>query len=121
MAFNRSKSSVSNQTTTNEAGFSEISGTAQQVNLERINIEGGDINLTDQGAISASFGFANNALESSNARVSTALSAVGQTTSEAISAVQAAANADTSKVMVSAMKWGSLVVIGFFVAKYFKR
>lgn len=127
-----SRTRVDTRNTPFSTGFSETSGPATSINL---NIATGTksrsyvnptINLTDQGALKAASDIAARSLDevqSFGARLESALvkalAAVSAQSDTAIEAVSSANRSETENIGLAAIKWGALVLGGFFLMRAF--
>lgn len=116
MGFLDSKSDA--RQTSQNAGFSEIAGPAQS-----LNVTGGGkkstqvIQMLDGGAVAGAFQFAGDALERSLRQVEVAGSQASSAIGSAIGAVKESARSETENVFLQGGKWlviGLVAVAGFF-------
>lgn len=107
----KSKSTTTNYTTTQNAGFSEIGGSA-------LALQGSNnaVSFSDQGAIQAATDIATQSLR----QVELAGSNTRATVGEAVKAVTESARAETENIVLTAVKWGAIAFIGWFGIKAFK-
>lgn len=116
MGFFDSKSDA--RQTSQNAGFSEIAGPAQS-----LNVTGGGkkstqvIQMLDGGAVAGAFQFAGDALERSLRQVEVAGSQASSAIGSAIGAVKESARSETENVFLQGGKWlviGLVAVAGFW-------
>ncbi len=102
----------SSSTSSQSAGFSNITGPALQ-----IKGSGNRLTMTDDGAVSGAFGLvesiAGEAL--SNAQVSAQNQA--SSVSQAINAVQQASQGQAQNIATTAIKWGALAALAYFAMR----
>lgn len=99
--FSSSKSKTSKITNTQNAGFSEVTGPA-------LNIQGDSnaVSVLDGGAIAQSFDFAKESLDFSES----AVNAVSSGAKESIKAITETARQETENITIQAMKFGLYAV-----------
>lgn len=122
MGFFDSKSTTRNETVSQNAGFSEVSGPAVSV-----NVKGGGkksstpttVNLLDGGAIAKSYEFAEAAMTSSARQVELAGAGARDLVKESIAAVSENARSETENVSILALKWGALAFIAYAALRAF--
>lgn len=116
MGFLDSKSDA--RQTSQNAGFSEVAGPAQS-----LNVTGGGkksaqvINVLDGGAVAGAFQFAGDALERSLRQVEVAGTQASSAIGSAIGAVKESARSETENVFLQGGKWlviGLVAVAGFW-------
>lgn len=102
-----SRTTTTNTTISQEAGFSEISGQALSVQGE-----GNQISLSDFGAINAGLEIARESLR----QVELAGSNTANTVGQAVQAVSESARAETENIVIQGAKWAALAVMVFAAA-----
>jgi hypothetical protein len=110
--FFNSTSNPETNTYNQNAGFSEINGSATSLNLvsgkkSRTNTT---VNLLDGGAIGRAFDFGGAALK----QVELAGAQTSATIEKAINAVAEAARSDGENVLVTGVKWIAIAAIAYF-------
>lgn len=111
-----SDSKSSTTTTTQNAGFSEIGGSATS-----LNITGGgkksrqdiSVNMLDGGAIKDSFAFASGVTGEALKQVELAGTRASSALTEAVKAVSESNRAETENVWREALKWGVIALLGW--------
>ncbi len=108
--FGGGNSSSTTRTTTQDAGFSQVSGPALA-----LQGTGNNIQFVDQGAIKAATTIATQAL----GNVEIAGQQASQTTSQAVAAVSQAAAGQTDTLITTGLKWAAIIAIAYFAFKAF--
>ncbi len=111
MGFFDSTSKSETTTSSQNAGFSEIQGSASSLNLvtgkKSKNVT---VNALDGGAIANAFAFAGEALKQVELSGANTRGAI----SDAISAVSASARSEPENVAISLGKWALIAAIAYF-------
>lgn len=108
--FGGGNSSSSTTTTTQNAGFSQVGGSALA-----LQGSGNRITLTDKNALDTAQNIASQALH----QVEVASSNGSSIASQAISSISAAAQSDTQSIALTALKWGALAFVAYMAFKAF--
>lgn len=123
MGFFDSKSSSKTETTNQNAGFSEIGGSAVSLNVSGAAGKGSrqdtTINMLDGGAISGAFGFASDAQREALRQVELAGANTRQAVTEAVTAVSESARTESENLIQQALKWGTFAVLGYAALRAF--
>lgn len=101
----------SSSTTAQSGGFSQINGSALQLQGSNNRVM-----LSDQGAIAAAQSIAGEALN----QVQLAGQNQSNTAAAAIQSIASASQGQAQSVLLEAIKWGAIVAVGFFALKLFK-
>jgi hypothetical protein len=113
----------SSSTTAQSAGFSSTTGANTQVqgNNNRIS-------FIDPGALKAATDIAGMSLQAGQNIAGEALNSAADATSganslasQAISAVSLSAQGQTQSILLEGVKWGALVLLGYFLMKVFAK
>jgi hypothetical protein len=121
MGLFSSKSSTQTETTSQNAGFSEIGGSATSINLNLKDNRSGTVNVLDGGAITKAFDFAGAAQSQALKQVELAGAQSAALVKESIAAVSESARNETENVTLAAVKWGALALIAWAVAGALRR
>lgn len=120
-----SKSTTSSRTTTQNAAFSEIGGSASSLNLD---VQGGkkgttttNVNVLDGGAIGQAFTFAAGAQSEALKQVELAGSRAAGMAKESLAAVSENARSETENVTLTAIKWGAVAAVALAAFGFFRR
>lgn len=106
-----SKSSSETTNTSQNAGFSEISGIASSLNLTTgKKSKYTTVNVTDGGAVKSALDFAGQALK----QVELAGANARGSLQDAIGSVTESARSDSENVAVTLIKWGALAALVIF-------
>lgn len=118
-----SKSTTNQTTTSQNAGFSEIDGSAVSLNISGAGGKGArqdtTINLLDAGAIGGAFDFAKSAQSEALRQVELAGANTRQAVTEAVSAVSESARTESENLIQQALKWGTFAVLGYAALRAF--
>jgi len=101
------RSSTTNTTTAQEAGFSEVSG-----NAIALQGSGNTVSLTDYGALAAASEIASESLRQVELAGSNARSTVG----DAVRAVSESARSETENIVIQGARWAAIVGIAVAAA-----
>lgn len=121
-----SESTTTNQTVnqTNETGFSEVSGTAQNNSIQGNN---NAIYTSDFGALSTAKDIALgslNQVELANNNAASLVSGINanaqDTISQAVQAVSASARSETENIVINIAKWAGIAAIAYALMKAFR-
>lgn len=117
MGFFDSKSSSTTNATDQNAGFSEIGGSAVSVNVSGASGKGAHqattVNMLDGGAIKDSFAFASGVTGEALKQVELAGTRASSALTEAVKAVSESNRAETENVWREALKWGVIALLGW--------
>lgn len=112
MGFFDSKSVSETSPITQNAGFSEVSGIAQSLNLTfGKKSKGNAVTLTDGGAVARAFDFGSAALK----QVEVAGAQSGANIERAIAALAESSRGETENIGVTAIKWAAFAGIAYFI------
>lgn len=106
MFSSESRSRVS--TASQSAGFSEVGGAAQSVNLNVGGKSRATVTALDGGAIGQAFGFAAGAQSAAFKQVELAGAQSAALVRESVAAVTESARGDAENVTITAIKWGAV-------------
>lgn len=118
MGFFDSKSSAN--TTSQNAGFSEVAGPAVSLNLTgggKNSSQATTVNMLDGGAVAGAFQFAGDALERSLRQVEVSGSNTASIVGNAVQKVAESARSETENVLLQGGKWLVIAVVavaGFY-------
>jgi len=118
-----SKSTTNQTTTSQNAGFSEIGGSALSLNISGAAGKGArqdtTVNMLDGGAIAGAFGFASDAQREALRQVELAGANSRQAVTEAVAAVSESARTESENLIQQALKWGTFAVLGYAALRAF--
>lgn len=109
--FGGGNSSSTTRTTTLSGGFSQINGSALQ-----LQGTGNNVTLSDSGAIAAAQSIAGEALN----QVNLAQQNSANTAAAAIQGITQASQGQAQSLISEGLKWGAIVALGFLAVKAFK-
>lgn len=123
MGFFDSKSTTNQTNTSQNAGFSEIGGSAVSLNVSGASGKGSrqdtTINMLDGGAIGGAFDFAKAAQSEALRQVELAGANTRQAVTEAVTAVSESARTESENLIQQALKWGTFAVLGYAALRAF--
>lgn len=117
MGLFSSKSSSATTTTNQNAGFSEIGGSAVSLNVSGASGKGSrqdtTINMLDGGALKSAFDFSTGITGEALKQVELAGTRSSAALTEAVKAVSESNRAETENVWREALKWGVIALLGW--------